>query len=166
MSGGGDVAQQPERTSALAAGNPHPVDIHVGRRLRERRTVMGVSQETLAEAIGVSFQQVQKYERGANRISASRLWLAARLLGVAVDHFFVGLPGMDSDGDAEAPAGLRESGAGEGEDLIRRETLELARYFLRIDDAALSRPFRQMVARLAGRYRDGLSRPSKPGGEA
>jgi transcriptional regulator with XRE-family HTH domain len=65
-----------------------PVDAAVGTRLRERRTVLGFSQITLAEAVGLTFQQVQKYERGANRISASRLYQFACILGVSVDYFF------------------------------------------------------------------------------
>src|SRR3954470_19795416 len=67
---------------------PHPIDIHVGTRLRLRRTLLGLSQETLGEAVGITFQQLQKYERGANRISASRLFNLAQVLGVAVGFFF------------------------------------------------------------------------------
>lgn len=69
----------------------HPVDMHVGRRVRYRRWVVGMSQQALAAELGVTFQQIQKYEIGANRISASRLWAIARLLGVPVEFFFEGL---------------------------------------------------------------------------
>lgn len=70
--------------------SPHPVDVYVGARLKERRTILGVSQEVLADAIGLTFQQVQKYERGSNRISASKLYLIGRELGVPVTFFFNG----------------------------------------------------------------------------
>jgi transcriptional regulator with XRE-family HTH domain len=70
---------------------PHPVDRHVGLHIRMRRKSLGMSQEVLAEAIGVTFQQVQKYERGANRVSASRLWEIAQALGTPVSDFYDGL---------------------------------------------------------------------------
>ena len=69
----------------------HPVDVHVGSRVRQRRWILGITQQALAEELGVTFQQVQKYEMGVNRISASRLWAIARLLGVPVEFFFEGL---------------------------------------------------------------------------
>ena len=70
---------------------PHPVDLHVGRRVAERRISSGHTQTDLAGALGLTFQQVQKYEKGANRISASKLWEAAAFLGVDIDYFFSGL---------------------------------------------------------------------------
>src|ERR1700759_1086976 len=70
------------------AGKPNPVDVHVGSRVRLRRTLLGMSQEKLGEAIGLTFQQVQKYERGANRIGASRLFDLSRVLDVPVSFFF------------------------------------------------------------------------------
>lgn len=78
--------------------SPNPVDLHVGARVRMRRKLLGVSQEKLADALGLTFQQVQKYERGANRISASKLFEIARFLGVPPSYFFEGLA-------AEAPTG-------------------------------------------------------------
>lgn len=76
---------------------PRPVDVHVGNRIRLRRTLLGLSQEQLAEGIGVSFQQVQKYERGANRVSASRLYDIAQILAVRLEFFFDGFEGGSSD---------------------------------------------------------------------
>ena len=73
-------------------GISNPVDVHVGARLRVRRTLLGMSQTTLGEAIGLSFQQMQKYEKGANRISASRLFALTRLLDVPVKYFFDDMP--------------------------------------------------------------------------
>ena len=72
--------------------NPHPIDIHVGKRLQQRRNECGVSQTALATAIGVSFQQVQKYERAKDRISASRLYAIARFLNVDANYFFNKFP--------------------------------------------------------------------------
>jgi transcriptional regulator with XRE-family HTH domain len=72
----------------MPSGKPNPVDVHVGARVRLRRTLLGLSQERLGEAIGLTFQQVQKYERGANRIGASRLYDLSRVLDVPVSFFF------------------------------------------------------------------------------
>ena len=74
--------------AAIAPDIPHPVDVHVGTRVRLRRTLLGMSQEKLGEAIGLTFQQVQKYERGTNRIGASRLYELSRVLDVPVGFFF------------------------------------------------------------------------------
>src|ERR1700753_441801 len=73
------------------AGGPHPVDRHVGLRIRMRRKELGVSQEKLAEALGLTFQQVQKYERAANRVSASKLWEIAQALSTHIGYFYEGL---------------------------------------------------------------------------
>ena len=77
-------------------GRPNPIDIHVGKRIRLRRLALNLSQETLAELLGITFQQIQKYENGGNRISASRLWDCACVLDVPVQFFFQG--GLDSSG--------------------------------------------------------------------
>lgn len=76
---------------------PHAVDVHVGGRVRLRRTLLGLSQEKLGEAVGVTFQQVQKYERGANRVSASMLWKVAQALDVPISFFFDGLDDRPND---------------------------------------------------------------------
>ena len=73
-------------------GRPSPIDVHVGSRIRLRRTLLGMSQERLGEALGLTFQQVQKYERGVNRVGASRLFDLARVLDVAISFFFVDMP--------------------------------------------------------------------------
>lgn len=87
------MSQTPPRAPA-----PNPIDLHVGRRLRLLRRSRGLSQARLAEAIGVTFQQVQKYERGANRLSASKLYEAAAALGVAIEVFFEELPTEPASG--------------------------------------------------------------------
>jgi transcriptional regulator with XRE-family HTH domain len=109
---------------------PHPIDQHVGNRVRLRRTLLGFSQDKLAQALGLTFQQVQKYERGANRISASKLYEIAQVLGVQISFFF-----QDLDGPAAlAVQGLAESAAEpfEHEQLQRRETTDLVRAYYRI----------------------------------
>src|SRR5271154_1993055 len=88
-------------TDLLETRVPNPVDLHVGARIRLRRRMQGVSQERLAEALGLTFQQVQKYERGANRVSASKLYEIARALHVPVGWFFEGLS-LDAEDSAEA----------------------------------------------------------------
>src|SRR5580692_8901907 len=84
--------------------SPNPVDLHVGARIRMRRRMLGVSQEKLADALGLTFQQVQKYERGANRVSASKLYEIAAALKTPVAYFFEGLadPSREDGGDDEA----------------------------------------------------------------
>lgn len=94
----------------------HPTDVHIGRRLREKRVALGMSQSALADKLGITFQQVQKYESGANRMGGSRLWDVANVLGVAVGYFFEGL--SSSGGKSMA----------QSDDLpLSRQTLELAR---------------------------------------
>lgn len=78
--------------------DPNYIDVHVGHRIRMRRQLVGMSQEKLGELLGITFQQVQKYEKGANRISASRLYFTAKTLGVPVQFFFDDLPGVDNNG--------------------------------------------------------------------
>src|SRR6202011_5921624 len=83
--------RRPRRAGRRKAGQPHPIDVHVGRRVRLRRTMLLMSQEKLAAALGLTFQQVQKYERAANRISASRLYHLCRILKIPISFFFSGL---------------------------------------------------------------------------
>jgi transcriptional regulator with XRE-family HTH domain len=124
-----------------AADGPHPIDAIVGARLRQRRTLLGMSQEKLGEAIGLTFQQVQKYPRGANRISASRLFDMARVLEVPVSCFFDDTQDPWSAAEAaQAQQDARQGpdGAGAGgrsaDPLAGRETLELVRACYRIQD--------------------------------
>ena len=87
------------RQRTITADGPHPIDIHVGARIRAQRVVRGLTQSDLARLVGISFQSVQKYEQGENRVSASRLYEFAQVLGVAPQHFFDGLGGHEA-GDA------------------------------------------------------------------
>jgi transcriptional regulator with XRE-family HTH domain len=81
----------------MARRDPNYIDVHVGSRIRMRRQLINMSQERLGELLGITFQQVQKYEKGANRISASRMFFTAKTLGVPVQFFFEGLPGGEGD---------------------------------------------------------------------
>jgi len=107
---------------------PHPVDIHVGKRIRHRRWLIGMTQQQLAEAVGIKFQQIQKYETGANRVSASRLWDIADTLGVEVSFFFEGL-NADHERAAEAERADNGEGAVPADILSNKEALELIRSY-------------------------------------
>jgi transcriptional regulator with XRE-family HTH domain len=118
----------------------HPVDIHVGARLRRRRTLVGLSQTKLSESVGLTFQQIQKYERGTNRISSSRLYEFARVLAVPVSYFFDEMParalssrplsshGRKGFGEAGSPFEKKK------DPLIERKTLELVRAYDKIGE--------------------------------
>lgn len=118
---------------------PSPIDSHVGSRVRLRRTLLGMSQEKLGEALGLTFQQVQKYERGVNRIGASRLFDLARVLDVPISFFFDDMPDALGNGTGtRRNFGFAEGQEGfEDDTLHRRETLELVRAYYRITDAAV-----------------------------
>lgn len=117
---------------------PNPIDVHVGSRIRLRRNMLSLSQEKLGEAIGLTFQQVQKYERGANRVGASRLHELSRVLDVPVSFFF---DDMDPVRAPAIPAGFAEppAEAFETDPLRKRETLELISAYYEIEDAGLRR---------------------------
>ena len=118
-----------------ASGAPNPVDIHVGARVRLRRTLLGMSQEKLGEAIGLTFQQVQKYERGANRVGASRLYDLSRVLDVPVSFFFDDMPDEISSKSVHERREMSESpDPFDNDPMNRRETLELVRAYYRITD--------------------------------
>jgi transcriptional regulator with XRE-family HTH domain len=119
---------------------PNPIDVHVGMRVRLRRTLLGMSQEKLGDALGLTFQQVQKYERGANRIGASRLFDLSRVLDVPVSFFFDDIKAETIEA-ARGEPGVSESANGgyEPDPMMRRETLELVRAYYRIPDTQIRR---------------------------
>jgi len=131
-------------------GRPSPIDVHVGSRIRLRRTLMGMSQERLGESLGLTFQQVQKYERGVNRVGASRLFDLSRVLDVPISFFFddmpdslSGHPGVQARGRI---AGFAESQDAFGDDTLnRRETLELVRAYYRITDPAVRKRVFELI---------------------
>lgn len=134
--------EMPKKRAARRGGKPNPIDIHVGGRVRLRRMLLGFSQEKLGDALGLTFQQVQKYERGANRIGASRLFDLSRVLDVPVSFFFDDMPEeKGGDGSAQpavpglAPANGDDARDGGSDPMARRETLELVRAYYRISDA-------------------------------
>lgn len=123
---------------------PSPIDSHVGSRIRLRRTLMGMSQERLGEALGLTFQQVQKYERGVNRVGASRLFDLSRVLDVSISFFFDDMPEPLSNlhgghHTTRAAGGFAEAQAAYGADdtMTKRETQELVRAYYRITDPAI-----------------------------
>jgi len=101
---------------------PHPIDVHVGARVRLRRNMLGLSQEKLGEALGLTFQQIQKYERGANRIGASRLLEIGRILGVPVAFFY---DDVDPVNAPPIPVGFGEASSAEDDHLRSEETVDL-----------------------------------------
>jgi len=126
---------------------PHPVDIHVGRRLRSRRTILGMSQEELGESVGITFQQVQKYERGLNRIGASRLHEFSCLLGVNVSYFYEDL-GNQGGG---LLSGLAEGGDSfEHDNLNNKEVLALVRAYYAIEDIQVRKKIMSLMKSLSG----------------
>jgi len=126
---------------------PNPTDTHVGSRIRLRRNMLGMSQEKLGENLGITFQQIQKYEKGTNRVGASRLQAIANILGVPVAFFFEDLPGHDAGGnrgfaeDSSASFALDFCTSAEG--------LQLNRAFVKITDLKVRRRIIELVKSLA-----------------
>ncbi len=130
-------------------GKPSPVDVHAGARLRQRRTLLGMTQTNLGDAIGLSFQQMQKYERGTNRISASRLFYLSGVLDVPVEYFFDDMPAAvaasspaQGGGKAKKPPGY------EPDPMAMRETLELVCAYYKISDPQVRKRLRELTKTL------------------
>jgi transcriptional regulator with XRE-family HTH domain len=132
------------------AQHAHPVDVYVGKRLRLKRTLLGLSQESIGKAIGVTFQQIQKYERGINRMGASRLYDFARALGVSVSYFFEGF-----GEDAASTYGVYGMAEGEAstfeysDPTANRETMEMMRAFGRIKNPVQRKRVLELVRAMA-----------------
>ncbi len=130
-------------------GRPNPVDIHVGGRVRQRRLLLGMSQTNLGDALGLTFQQVQKYERGTNRIGASRLFDLSQIFDVSIEYFFGDMP---ADVAAKSPAQWRgrakEPVSYELDPMAKRETLELMRAYYKINDPQVRKRLFGMVKAL------------------
>jgi len=133
----------------------HPVDVHVGARMRQRRTLLGMSQEKLGTAVGLTFQQIQKYERGSNRIGSSRLFEFAKVLDVPVSYFVDEMPSNALSGRPMAGRGRKGFGEAatpfeqEKDPLIKRETLELVRAYYKIPDPHIRRRLFDLAKALA-----------------
>lgn len=145
-----DQAGGDESDVERSSRKPNPIDAHVGTRVRLRRMLLGMSQEKLGEHLGLTFQQVQKYEKGVNRIGASRLFDLARVLGVPV-QFFYDLAPADAI-DAAPQPGFAEQPAESYviEFLSTREGLELNKAFVRITDPKVRRSVVDLVRSLGG----------------
>jgi transcriptional regulator with XRE-family HTH domain len=125
---------------------PNPIDIHVGSRIRLRRTMLGMSQEKLGESLGITFQQIQKYEKGTNRVGASRLQNISSILNVPVSFFF-----EDAPGDHSGQSGMAEASSSNYvvDFLSSAEGLQLNRAFVKIADPKVRRRLVDLVKSLA-----------------
>jgi len=132
-------------------GRANSIDVYVGSRVRTRRTLLGLSQQKLGAALGLTFQQVQKYERGSNRIGASRLFELGRILDVPISYFYEELPESDipenwnnarTDSEEQHPAVPNM--------IHKRETLELVRGYYRIENPKLRKQVYELVKTLGG----------------
>jgi transcriptional regulator with XRE-family HTH domain len=131
---------------------PNPFDAHVGARLRACRTLAGYSQEKLGEAVGLSFQQIQKYEKGLNRIGASRLQQFSQILNVPPAYFFEDMPGIQQQPVATAEHAVVSELGQEPGVISRRQALELVRNFGRITDATVRDRIFQLIKAAANSY--------------
>ncbi len=112
----------------------HPIDLHVGKRLRQRRRLLGLTQQKLAEAVSIRFQQIQKYESGANRISASRLWALSRALDVPVSYFFEGAEAHDAPSGEVRANGTGAHAAAPADVFQNKDTIDLVRAYYRLNE--------------------------------
>jgi transcriptional regulator with XRE-family HTH domain len=148
------MAKRQRKSSGRMAskGLPNPIDVHVGARIRLRRTLLGISQSTLAETLGLTFQQVQKYEKGTNRVSASRLVDVARALDVSISYFF---EEMSAGVGAQTPSALMKTGQrpividSDADPLTKRETLEFVRAYYKISDPAVRKRLAELTKAVA-----------------
>ncbi len=144
------------RRPGTRGGGPDPIDIHVGKRIKLRRTLLHISQEQLAGDIGVTFQQVQKYESGHNRVSASRLFDISRVLHRPISYFFEDI-GPETTGDRAIPTSRGREGMAEeaapfdNDPMQRTETLELVRAYWRLSNAELRRNVFELLTNIAKR---------------
>ena len=133
------------------SASPNPIDIHVGGRLKLRRTLLGISQEKLAESVAITFQQIQKYERGINRIGASRLYDLASVLDVSVGYFFEEMPAqVAGQSPAQRSGAVTPTVPDAGYNLLaRRETLELVRAYYQIEKESVRKRLFELTKAIA-----------------
>jgi transcriptional regulator with XRE-family HTH domain len=147
------IRGEEKENGMMAKKAPNPIDKHVGSRVRMRRMMLGMSQEKLGDALGLTFQQVQKYEKGTNRIGASRLQQISHILQVPVAFFFEGAPNIagshQTSGVEEAPSPAYVS-----DFLATSDGLSLTKAFMRIEDAKLRRCIVDLVEQIAGEEPD------------
>jgi transcriptional regulator with XRE-family HTH domain len=154
------------RSGRPKSDGPSPVDAHVGSRVRLRRTLLGISQEKLGLAIGLTFQQVQKYERGANRIGASRLFDIAQALDAPIAFFFEDMPVAAANaqyrpisGDPDVDGKKQEDEMPDRDPMAKREILELAKAYYRIPDVQVRKKLFDLVKTLANLGTSGTKLP-------
>ena len=140
---------------------PHPVDVHVGRRLRLKRTILGLSQEAVGKEIGVTFQQIQKYERGINRMGASRLFDFAKALGVPVAYFFERYGDYAMDEVSAYALGEPAAAGYEHEKVNNRETLEVMRAYYRIKSPSVRKRIIDLIKAMADEGDDKADKADK-----
>ena len=140
-----------QKTGRLPPGVANPVDVHVGTRLRLARHMNNLSQETLGSAVGLTFQQIQKYERGSNRIGASRLFQFSEILDVSVGYFFDEMPDAIKSREGAYKTGMSDQSQNtfETDAMNRRETLELVRNYYRIPDPEVRKNVYELAKTLA-----------------
>ncbi len=127
-------------------GIPSPVDVHVGARLRRRRRLLGMTQTKLGEAIGLAFQHVQKYEKGTNRISASRLYDLSGTLDVPIEYFFDDMPtAVAACSPAQGGGRAKKPPSYEPDHMAKRETMEFVRAYYKIEDANVRKELRELT---------------------
>jgi len=127
----------------------HPIDIHVGVRLRQRRALLGMSQSALADAVGLTFQQIQKYERGSNRTGSSRIYEFSKVLNVPISYFFDEMPSAVAAGRTRTKK--ETTGDYGGGINTKRETLQLVRAYYKIGDKGVRQHISSMVKALAAK---------------
>lgn len=150
------MKQKKIRRGRTPDGQPNPVDVHVGRRMKNRRALLGITQEKMAEELGLTFQQVQKYERGLNRIGASRLWDISKILDVPVGYFY---DEMDKETEKRSPRMITKSGSAGSlqEDVVsmdfdplsKKETIDLIRDYYNITSPKVAKMVRNLLKSLS-----------------
>lgn len=138
-------------------GEPNPIDVHVGNRIRLRRTLLGLSQEKLASLLGLTFQQVQKYERGMNRVGASRLWDIGKVLEVPIGFFYEDMnkdvanqsPRMFSIPDSTPMELAEEHGSLDLDPMHRQETIELVKAYYKIGNRKAAKHMFDLIVAMA-----------------
>lgn len=135
-------------------GTPDDVDVHVGQRLRVRRSLMGMSQEKLAAAIGLTFQQIQKYERGINRVSAGRLFQFSKILDVPVGYFYDQISGEGNSTAYGLSDNEQDSFGGSDDVMQTKETIELVRSYYSIENPAKRKETLRFIKAMTGASSD------------
>lgn len=147
------AAKKKPKAPTTEEGQPDPIDVHVGRRMRQRRILVGMSQEKLGESVGLTFQQIQKYERGTNRMGSSRLFRFAQVLGVPVAYFYEDMAAATlhaprQQGFAESRQDELHEDILQGNLLHQRETLDLVRAYHNITDVKQRRLILDLIKSL------------------